>query len=355
MPSRRLIVMAGGTGGHIFPGIAIAQYLMSHGWKILWLGTADRLEATLVPQHGIEIEFIRIQGLRGKGIKAFLTLCPKFISAVRKACKIIKLWHPNVVLGMGGYVSGPGCLAAWIYGIPIIIHEQNGIAGLTNRWIAKIAKITLQAFPGTFKNAVVVGNPIRDKLRTLPPPEVRFSCRQTLPLRILVLGGSQGSQILNFTIPQLAIIMGNKITIWHQVGKQALNIVMKYYQQVYHTKYRLNEFIEDIALAYSWADIVICRSGAMTVSEIAVVGLPAIFVPFKHNDRQQYWNALPFEKIGAAKILEQSKFTAQMVAEILKKLDRSTLLSMAVSARSLAISDATERIAAMICRSATTC
>ncbi|WWP01385.1 MAG: undecaprenyldiphospho-muramoylpentapeptide beta-N-acetylglucosaminyltransferase [Candidatus Dasytiphilus stammeri] len=353
MPSRRLIVMAGGTGGHIFPGITIAQYLMNQGWKILWLGTPDRLEATLVPQHGIEIEFIRIQGLRGKGIKGFLNSCPKFISAVRKASQIIKLWHPNVVLGMGGYVSGPGCLAAWRYGIPIVIHEQNSIAGLTNRWIAKIAKITLQAFPGTFKNAVLVGNPIRHKLHTLPSPEVRFVCRKQFPLRILVLGGSQGSHILNFTIPKLAIIMGSKIIIWHQVGKQAFDTVMKYYQPVYHTKYRLNEFIEDIALAYTWADIVICRSGAMTVSEIAVVGLPAIFVPFKHNDRQQYWNALPLERIGAAKILEQSKFTAPLVAEILEKLDRVTLLNMAVSARSLAIRDATERIAAIICKSAT--
>ncbi|WWO98124.1 MAG: undecaprenyldiphospho-muramoylpentapeptide beta-N-acetylglucosaminyltransferase [Candidatus Dasytiphilus stammeri] len=354
MSSKRLIVIAGGTGGHIFPGIAIVQYLISQGWKILWLGTSDRLEATLVPQHGIEIEFIRIQGLRGKGIKPFFTLFPKFISAICKAYQIIRLWHPNVVLGMGGYVSAPGCLAAWIYGIPIVIHEQNGIAGLTNRWITKIAKITLQAFPGTLKNAVLVGNPIRNKLRRLPPPEMRWSCRKDLPLRILVLGGSQGSQILNFTIPQVAILMGNKITIWHQVGKQSLNTVMKYYQQVYHTKYRLNEFIEDIALAYAWADIVICRSGAMTVSEIAVVGLPAIFVPFKHNDKQQYWNALPLERIGAAKILEQSKFTAPLVAEILEKLDRSTLLKMAVLARSLAIRDATERIAAIICQSAIT-
>ncbi|WWP01916.1 MAG: undecaprenyldiphospho-muramoylpentapeptide beta-N-acetylglucosaminyltransferase [Candidatus Dasytiphilus stammeri] len=353
MSSKRLIVIAGGTGGHIFPGITIVKYLMSHGWKILWLGTADRLEATLVPQHGIEIEFISIQGLRGKGVKEFWSFGPKFLSAIYKSYQIIKLWHPNVVLGMGGYISAPGCLAAWIHGIPIVIHEQNGIAGFTNRCITKIAKITLQSFPGTFKNAVLVGNPIRNKLCSLPPPEIRFSCRKLLPLRILVIGGSQGSEILNFTIPQLAMIMGNKITIWHQIGKQSLTTVKKYYQQVYYTKYRLNEFIEDIALAYAWADIVICRSGAMTVSEIAVVGLPAIFIPFQHNDKQQYWNALPLERIGAAKILEQSKFTAPLVAEILEKLDRSALLKMAVSARSLAICDATERIAAIICQLAT--
>ena len=242
---KRLMVMAGGTGGHVFPGLAVAHHLMEQGWQVRWLGTADRMEADLVPKHGIEIDFIRISGLRGKGIKALLLAPVRIFNAWRQARDIMKRFKPDVVLGMGGYVSGPGGLAAWSLGIPVVLHEQNGIAGLTNKWLAKIATKVMQAFPGAFPKA----------------------------------------------------------------------------------------------------DVVVCRSGALTVSEIAAAGLPALFVPFQHKDRQQYWNALPLEKAGAAKIFEQPQFTADAVATTLAGWNRDVLLEMAQRARATAIPDATERVA----------
>lgn len=342
--------MAGGTGGHIFPGIAIAQYLLNHGWQILWLGTYDRMEVNLVQKYNIDLELIRIKSWRGKKFKLFFSLSLQFFRAIRQSYKIIKNWHPNIVLGMGGYVSGPGGIAAWIQDIPIVIHEQNVIPGLTNYWLAKIAYKKLQAFPGALNKAIVVGNPIRDEILSIPPPESRFLGRSRFPLRILVLGGSQGAQILNNVMPQVANILGNKIILWHQVGKNALSKVRELYKDISNTLsiYRITEFIEDIAIAYSWADVVICRSGALTVSEIAVVGLPAIFVPFVHRDKQQYWNAFLLKDVDAAEILENSEFTASNVVKILEKLDRTTLLRMALSARSLAIFNATERVASFL-------
>lgn len=340
--------MAGGTGGHIFPGIAIAQYLLKMGWKIVWLGTHDRMEVNLIQKYNFHLELIRVKSWRREKIKSWLPTTLQFSMAVHQAYKIIKNWHPHVVLGMGGYISGPGGIAAWMQGIPIVIHEQNVIPGLTNYWLAKIACKKLQAFPGALHEAIVVGNPIRDEIRYLPPPESRFSGRNLFPLRVLVLGGSQGAQILNHVMPQVAHILGNKIHLWHQVGKNAFYQVRNLYKDLSNFKYRITEFIEDIARAYSWADVVICRSGALTVSEIALVGLPAIFVPFQHRDKQQYCNALLLKDVNAAKILETSEFTAVNVVKILEKLDRTTLLSMALCARSIAKFDATECVASHI-------
>lgn len=347
--TKRLLVMAGGTGGHVFPGLAVAHYLMAQGWHVRWLGTADRMEAELVPKHGIEIDFIRISGLRGKGLKAQLVAPLHIWRAVRQAKAIMRNYRPDVVLGMGGYVSGPGGLAAWLCGIPVVLHEQNGIAGLTNRWLARIAKTVLQAFPGAFAHAPVVGNPVRTDVLALPLPAERFSERNG-PIRVLVIGGSQGAKILNQTVPEVAALLGGKITLWHQVGNGALPAVLKHYQQVGQVDHKVTEFIDDMAAAYAWADVVLCRSGALTVSEIAVAGLPAIFVPFQHQDRQQYWNARPLEAAGAAKIIEQPQFTADVVAELLASWDRPTLLMMAEKARGIASLDATERVAAEIIR-----
>nr|WP_024967064.1 undecaprenyldiphospho-muramoylpentapeptide beta-N-acetylglucosaminyltransferase [Pantoea sp. IMH] len=347
MKGKRLMVMAGGTGGHVFPGLAVAHHLMDQGWEVRWLGTADRMEADLVPKHGIDIDFIRISGLRGKGLKAQLAAPLRIFNAVRQARAIMKAWKPDVVLGMGGYVSGPGGLAAWSCGIPVVLHEQNGIAGLTNKWLAKIAKKVMQAFPGAFPHADVVGNPVRTDVLALPLPEARLVNR-TGPVRVLVIGGSQGARVLNQTLPQVAAMLGEAITLWHQVGKGSLESVKEAYQQVNQTQHNVTEFIDDMAAAYAWADVVVCRSGALTVSEVAAAGLPAIFVPFQHKDRQQYWNALPLEQAGAAKIYEQPQFTAAAVAETLASWDRPTLLRMAVKARSVAIPDATERVAAEV-------
>ncbi|MBK0001142.1 undecaprenyldiphospho-muramoylpentapeptide beta-N-acetylglucosaminyltransferase [Erwinia sp. S38] len=351
MSGKRLMVMAGGTGGHVFPGLAVAHHLMAQGWQVRWLGTADRMEADLVPKHGIDIEFIRISGLRGKGIKAQLAAPLRIFNAWRQARAIMKRWQPDVVLGMGGYVSGPGGLAAWSCGIPVVLHEQNGIAGLTNKWLAKIAKKVMQAFPGAFPNAEVVGNPVRTDVLALPLPAERLTGRDG-PVRVLVIGGSQGARVLNQTLPQVAAILGDSITLWHQVGKGALDSVNQAYAQVGQTQHKVTEFIDDMAAAYAWADVVVCRSGALTVSEVAAAGLPAIFVPFQHKDRQQYWNALPLEQSGAAKIYEQPQFTAETVASTLAGWDRATLLQMAEKARAVAIPDATERVAAEVSKAA---
>lgn len=347
MKQKRLMVMAGGTGGHVFPGLAVAHDLMAQGWEVRWLGTADRMEADLVPKHGIEIDFITISGLRGKGIKALLGAPFRIFRAVCQARAIMRNYKPDVVLGMGGYVSGPGGLAAWLCGIPVVLHEQNGIAGLTNRWLSKIAKRVLQAFPGAFPKADIVGNPVRTDVLALPLPEVRLSER-TGPIRVLVIGGSQGARILNQTMPQAAERLGDKVVIWHQVGKGAQASVQQDYQQRGLTGHDVTEFIDDMASAYAWADVVVCRSGALTVSEIAAAGLPAIFVPFMHKDRQQYWNALPLEKAGAAKIIEQPGFNVDTLTQALEELNRSSLLAMAMQARSIAIPDATERVSAVV-------
>lgn len=342
--AKRLMVMAGGTGGHVFPGLAVARHLMDQGWQIRWLGTADRMEADLVPKHGIDIDFIEISGLRGKGLKAMLFAPIRIFNAWRQARAIMQRFQPDVVLGMGGYVSGPGGLAAWSLGIPVVLHEQNGIAGLTNKWLSKIAKTVMQAFPGAFLNAEVVGNPVRTDVLALPLPEQRLSGREG-EIRVLVVGGSQGARVLNLTMPQVAEKLGDSVTIWHQSGKGGQQTVEQAYADAGQPQHKVTEFIDDMAEAYAWADVVVCRSGALTVSEIAAAGLPAIFVPFQHKDRQQYWNALPLEKAGAAKIFEQPQFTADAVASTLAGWDRKTLLEMAERARSAAIPDATERVA----------
>lgn len=341
---RRLMVMAGGTGGHVFPGLAVAHSLMAQGWQVRWLGTSDRMEADLVPAHGIEIDFIRISGIRGKGVKALLLAPWRIFAAWRQARAIMKAYRPDVVLGMGGYVSGPGGLAAWSLGIPVVLHEQNGIAGLTNKWLSRIASKVMQAFPGAFPDADVVGNPVREEVLALPLPQDRLAGRSG-PVRVLVVGGSQGARILNQTMPQVAARLGENVTIWHQCGKGALESVQVAYREATPVEHKITEFITDMAAAYAWADVVVCRSGALTVSEVAAAGLPALFVPFQHKDRQQYWNAAPLEKAGAACILEQPQFTADAVAEVLGSWDRERLLAMAMRAREAAIPDATERVA----------
>nr|WP_279162024.1 undecaprenyldiphospho-muramoylpentapeptide beta-N-acetylglucosaminyltransferase [Plesiomonas shigelloides] len=347
MKAKRLLVMAGGTGGHVFPGLAVAHQLMEQGWQVRWLGTADRMEADLVPKHGIEIDFIQISGLRGKGWRAQLGAPLRIWRAIRQARQIMRDYQPDVVLGMGGYVSGPGGVAAWLQGIPVVLHEQNAIAGLTNRWLSRIAAKVLQAFPGAFAKAPVVGNPVRQDVLALPEPAQRMKDRSG-PLRVLVVGGSQGARVLNRTLPAVAAALGDQITLWHQVGKGALAEVEQAYQAAGATGHKITEFIDDMADAYQWADVVICRSGALTVSELAAAGVPAIFVPFQHKDRQQYLNGLTLEKAGAAYIIEQDQLTAERLEAQLLLLNRPQLLAMAQHARAAAIPDATDRVAAVI-------
>ncbi|OOH92372.1 undecaprenyldiphospho-muramoylpentapeptide beta-N-acetylglucosaminyltransferase [Pasteurellaceae bacterium 15-036681] len=345
--AKKLLVMAGGTGGHVFPAIAVARELQQQGWEIRWLGTKDRMEADLVPKHGIPIEFIQISGLKGKGVGALLTAPFAILRAVLQARKIIKNYKPDAVLGMGGYVSGPGGIAAKLCGVPVILHEQNAVAGLTNVWLSKIARRTLQAFPNVFPNAEVVGNPVRQDLFDIEAPEQRF-VERGYPINVLVMGGSQGAMVINQTVPEVAKALGNAVMISHQVGKGKLEGVEEIYQQTGNGI--ASEFIDDMKAAYEWADLVICRSGALTVCEIAAAGLPAIFVPFQHKDRQQFLNAEYLANAGAAVIIEQKDFNPESLLNALQPLvqDRQKLTEMAIKARQMASPMAAKRVAEVI-------
>ena len=345
--AKKLLVMAGGTGGHVFPAIAVARELQQQGWEICWLGTKDRMEADLVPKHGIPIEFIQISGLKGKGVGALLKAPFAILRAVMQARKIIKKFKPDAVLGMGGYVSGPGGIAAKLCGVPVILHEQNAVAGLTNVWLSKIARRVLQAFPNAFPNAEVVGNPVRQDLFEIEAPEQRFAER-SYPINILVMGGSQGAQVINQTVPEVAKVLGNQVFISHQVGKGKLAGV----EEIYHATGNgvASEFIDDMKAAYEWADLVICRSGALTVCEIAAAGLPAVFVPFQHKDKQQFLNAEYLVETGAAYVIEQPEFTPEKLLAVLEPLiaDRTKLTEMAIKARAKATPTAAKRVAEVI-------
>lgn len=342
---KRLLVMAGGTGGHVFPAIAVAQFLQQQGWDICWLGTQDRMEAQLVPKHGIPIEFIQISGLRGKGIGELIQAPWRILRAIWQARKIIKTYQPHAVLGMGGYVSGPGGVAAKLCGVPIVLHEQNAVAGLTNSWLAKIATKVLQAFPKAFPDAEVVGNPVRQTLFAMPSPKQRFVSRSG-KLNVLVIGGSQGARVLNLTLPKVIDVLGDKISVRHQVGAKMVENITALYPE--NADVKVTEFIDDMAEAYGWADIVICRSGALTVCELAAVGTPAIFVPFQHKDRQQYLNAKYLADVGAAKIIEQQDLTPEALIDCLRELDRNQLLVMAEKAQEMAMPLAAQRVAEVI-------
>lgn len=338
------MVMAGGTGGHVFPGLAVAKQLQHQGWDIRWLGTADRMEADLVPKHGIAIDFIRVKGLRGQGIARLLKAPFQIVNAILQARRHMKAWQPDAVLGMGGYVSGPGGIAAWTLGIPVILHEQNAVAGLTNQWLSKIATKVFQAFDGAFAGVPVVGNPVRGDVVALPEPDVRMAER-TGPLRILVMGGSQGARILNQTVPATLALLGDDYQVRHQAGKNNQQDVQQAYaERGVHTA-EVTEFIDDVAQAYAWADLLVCRSGALTVSEISAAGVAAIFVPFMHKDRQQALNADHLVACGAALMIEQPELTAETLAAAIKQLDRPALLEMARKARHAAKLDADKVVA----------
>lgn len=341
------MVMAGGTGGHVFPGLAVAKQLQSEGWEIRWLGTADRMEADLVPKHGIEIDFIKVKGLRGQGIGRLVKAPFQIINAIMQARAHMKHWQPDAVLGMGGYVSGPGGVAAWLLGIPVVLHEQNAVAGLTNQWLSKIAKKVFQAFPGAFPAAQVVGNPVREDVVAIPNPEQRLSGRSG-DIRVLVMGGSQGAQILNKTLPETLAKLGDGYQIRHQAGKNNHAAVASAYHQHGIEKAQVVEFIDDVAEAYQWADLLVCRSGALTVSEVSAAGVGSIFVPFMHKDRQQALNADHLVDCGAAKMIEQPDLTADKLAQEIQTLDRQTLLTMATNARSAAKLDADKVVAQAI-------
>ncbi|MCV2525992.1 MAG: undecaprenyldiphospho-muramoylpentapeptide beta-N-acetylglucosaminyltransferase [Candidatus Lightella neohaematopini] len=334
--NKHLVIATGGTGGHIFPGIVISQYFKSIGWQVSWIGCSNRMEKIIVPKFGINIKFIEINNfyLKNLYIKKILFALDIF-KAIKKTRNILYYWKPNIVLCMGNYISIPTAIAAKTMNIPIIIHEQNAIVGKANKLISIFAKRCTQAFPNTIKNATVVGNPIRSEILNIPKPIIRLKNRTGI-IRVLVLGGSQGASILNKVMPIVTKVLKEKIIVWHQVGYGYYNLVKHTYNTLSINNIKITEFITNIALAYSWADIVICRSGALTVSELAVVGLPSILVPYIHKDQQQYFNATLLVKVSAAIIVKQTDFTPDKIINILLSINRQKLFTMACCAQTIA-------------------
>lgn len=347
-----VLIMAGGTGGHVFPALAAARVLRERGFEPVWLGTQRGLEAKLVPPHQIPIEWVSVSGLRGKGIGTWFAAPFKLAQAVRQALEVMRRRNPVVVLGAGGFVSGPGGLAAWLTRRPLVIHEQNAIAGMTNRMLAKIAQRVLEAFPKSFPGRVhadTVGNPVRREIVMIAPPEARYAGRQG-PLRVLVVGGSQGAARLNAVVPEaLALIeLAVRPQVVHQAGERHVETARAAYAR-HGVQGEVSAFIDDMAAAYAAADLVICRSGALTVSEIAAAGLPAIFVPFPAAvDDHQTHNARFLVNGGAAVLIQERDLTAERLAKEMQTLlagGRSRLLLMAIAARAHAITDADVRLA----------
>ena len=349
--SKRLLIMAGGTGGHVFPGLAVAHQLAAEGWQIHWLGTADRMEAQLVPAHGYPISFIDIQGVRGNGVLRLLMAPWRVVKSVVQASRILTAFQPDLVLGMGGFAAGPGGVAAWLRGIPLVLHEQNAAAGMTNRLLSHLAKRVLMGFAGAFATSsktAVVGNPVRAEMVALAA-EHSHTIQGDRPLHVLVVGGSLGARPLNEVVP-VALASLENIAVHHQTGKHNQEKVAMVYRDLGVAEVEVSEFISDMAAAYGWADLVICRAGALTVAEVAAAGLPAIFIPLPHAvDDHQTRNAESLTRVGAARLLPQAKLTAESLARQVSELNqkRNTLTEMAQAARQAAILDATARVAAV--------
>lgn len=361
--SPTLLVMAGGTGGHIFPGLAVAEKLKSEGWHIHWLGTAERMEADIVPAHGFEISFITISGLRNKNIVTWLKLPFKLINALTQAIRVIKTVKPDVVLGMGGYASAPGGLAAWLMKKPLVVHEQNAAAGLTNRLLARIATTVCCAFPDAFKknvSAQIVGNPLRATIAEQGKGnDIKDKAQHKKHHNILVVGGSLGAQILNEIVPVsfTALAKGQDdsnaiipINVWHQTGKGKQQDVINRYNQANlpNEQIRVTEFIDDIGAAYQWADVVICRAGALTVSELAMAAKPAIFIPLPHAvDDHQTKNAQYLVSQGAGILIKQDALTPEVLVKQLIALfsEPEALNKMAQAAFTAADANATNKVA----------
>lgn len=341
-----ILIMAGGTGGHVFPGLAVADELRGRGWNVVWMGAKGGLEARLVPARGYPVEWIRAVALRGKGLatKLFLPL-HLFVGFWQSARAIFRV-RPDVVLGLGGYVAFPGGMMASLLARPFAVHEQNAIAGLANRVLAGVADRKLEAFPGALKGAEWTGNPVRASISLLEAPEKRFQNR-TGPLRVLVFGGSLGAQALNECLPRaLALIEpGERPVITHQAGERHLETLQKNYENE-GVKAETVAFIDDMARRYAEADLVICRAGAMTVAELAAGGMASVLVPYPHAvDDHQTANARFLADKGAAILLPQRELTPEKLAHFLKSLDRTALLEIARKARALGKPEATRIVA----------
>ena len=348
----RILIMPGGTGGHVYTALAVAQRLRKQGVEVVWLGTQRGLEASVVPAADFPINYISVAGLRGKGVQSWLWAPFKLIYAVSQAFMLLLKQRPDAVLGLGGFVTGPGGLATWLQRRPLLIHEQNAIPGLTNRILSRLARCVMEAFPGSFAAsaaALHTGNPVRQEILDLPEPQRRFAQRQG-QMRVLVIGGSLGAQALNENLPKALALLStdHRPEVWHQTGKAKLEVTRQHYAQA-DVDARVVAFIDDMAEAYAWADLVICRAGALTISELAAAGVASVLIPFPYAvDDHQTHNAQYLVRANAAIAIQQSELTAEKLATVLKELlskGRTHLLAMAQNARSMAMPDATRHVA----------
>jgi UDP-N-acetylglucosamine--N-acetylmuramyl-(pentapeptide) pyrophosphoryl-undecaprenol N-acetylglucosamine transferase len=347
-----ILIMAGGTGGHIFPGLALAEQLKRMGLAVHWLGAQGGMESRKVPEHGIELSMIKIRGVRNTGWKGWLTLPFRLLCAIREAMGHLRNIKPACAVSFGGYAAGPGGIAAWLKGIPLVVHEQNRVPGMTNRLLARLANTVFEAFDGSFQassRAIAVGNPVRSAFLDIPGPAQRFETRCDMLPRLLVTGGSQGAEALNRMVPEALALLPKAlhVQVRHQSGRDRVEQTRARYS-VAENDLRVEEFIEDMSEAFSWADLLVCRAGALTVSEIAATGIASILIPFPHAvDDHQTHNAEVLVNAGGAIILQEAELTPESLAHELGSLlaDRPSLARMADCARSVRRTDAAVQLA----------
>ena len=342
--SKTILIMAGGTGGHIFPGLAVAEQMRSAGWEVVWMGGRGGMEERLVPPHGYRTAWIRARAARGKGLLQKLMLPANLLFSFWESARHLLRVKPDVVLGLGGYVAFPGGMMASLLNRPLALHEQNAVAGLANRVLAGLSDKVMVAFPDALKGAEWTGNPVRAEISALPPPENRFKDR-TGPLRILVVGGSLGAQALNESLPRAIALLDEKPLVVHQSGEKHLAALKKHYEAA-RAAGELVAFIDDMARRYAEADLVICRAGAVTVAELSAGGLASVLVPFPFAvDDHQTLNARFLADRGAAILLPQTELTPEKLAALIRSLDREKLLQMARNARALGKPEAARVVA----------
>ncbi len=331
---KSILIMAGGTGGHIFPGLAVAEQLRAAGWDVVWMGARGGMEERLVPRHGYKTAWIRARAARGKGLVQKLILPANLLYSFWESARHIRRLRPSVVLGLGGYVAFPGGMMASLLNRPLALHEQNAIAGLTNRVLAQVSDKVMVAFPDALKGAEWTGNPVRAEIAAIAAPQARFHGRHG-PLRILVVGGGLGAQALNEAMPKALSLLREKLLVVHQAGEKHLDTLRKNYAEA-GVQGELVAFIDDMARRYAEADLVVCRAGAVTVAELSAAGMASVLVPFPYAvDDHQTANARFLSDRGAAILIQQRDLSPEKLARLLSSLDRATLLEMAKKARAL--------------------